>query len=95
MARVCNLYRGRVRTIRTVLFLIVASASLSGETVVTKWRPCQEEIMTKTGATIKNRRKQLKKTANTAANEQKHKQDSWKQFVEPNSKMSQAYGEQS
>lgn len=94
MVRVCNLYRGRVRTIQTVLFLIVASVSLSEETVVTKWRPCQEEIMTKTGATI-NRRKQFKKTANTAANEQKHKQDSWKQFVEPNSKMSQAYGEQS
>ena len=31
--------------------------------------------------------KTIKKTANTAANEQKHKQDSWKQFVEPNSKM--------
>lgn len=61
MARVCNLYRGRVTTIQTVLFLIVASVSLSGETVVTKWRLCQEEIMTKTGATIKNRRKQEKK----------------------------------
>ena len=89
MTRVCNLYHGRVRTIQTVLFLIVASMSLSGETVVTKWRPCQEEIMTKTGEN------NPKKIANTAANEQKHKQDSWKQFVEPNSKMSQAYGEQS
>ena len=35
MARVCNLYWERVRSIKTVLFLIIASASLSGETVPT------------------------------------------------------------
>ena len=33
MARVSNLYRERVRSIRTVLFLIVSVSLLSGETV--------------------------------------------------------------
>ena len=35
MARVCNLYRERVRSIKTVLFFIVGMRSLSGETVPT------------------------------------------------------------
>ena len=44
MARVCNLYRERDRSIKIVLFLIVGSESLSsGETVPTKWRPCEDE----------------------------------------------------
>ena len=60
MARVCNLYRERVTGIKTVLFLIVASASLSsGETVPTKWRAYQHEIMTTTAATDENQEKKI------------------------------------
>ena len=54
MARVCNLYRERVRSIETVLFFIVSVSLLSGETVPTKWRPCQDEIMTTPAATVEN-----------------------------------------
>ena len=53
MVRVCNLYREKVRSIKTIFSLIVASMSLSPEeTVPTKWRPCQDEIMTTTEATV-------------------------------------------
>ena len=49
--------------------------------------------------TSSNRRKSgennQKKVESTAADERKHKQDCWKQFVETNSKTSQAYGEHS
>ena len=37
MAGVCNLYQERVRRIKTVLFLIIASMTLTGKTVPTKW----------------------------------------------------------
>ena len=58
MARVCNLYQERVTSIKTVLFLIVASMILlHGETVLTKWQPCQNEITTTTAVTIKNQEK--------------------------------------
>ena len=54
VARVCNLYQERVTSIKTVLFLIVASVSLSsGETVKTKWRAYQHKITTTTAATDK------------------------------------------
>ena len=60
MARVCNLYRERVRSNKTVLFLIVASMSLSsGETLPTKCRPCQKKILTTTVATVKNQEKRI------------------------------------
>ena len=60
MARVCNLYRERVRSNKTVLFLIVASLSLSsGETLPTKCRPCQKKILTTTVATVKNQEKRI------------------------------------
>ena len=36
MARVSNLYRERVRSIKTVLFFIVSLSLLSGETVPTR-----------------------------------------------------------
>ena len=58
MVSVCNLYQERVTSIKTVLFLIVASVILlPGETVLTKWQPCQNEIMTTTAVTIKNQEK--------------------------------------
>ena len=60
MARVCNLYRERVRSNKTVLFLIVASvSSSSGETLPTKCRPCQKKILTTTVATVKNQEKRI------------------------------------
>ena len=59
MERVCNLYRERDRSIKIVLFLIVGSVSLSsGETVPTKWRPCQDEIIT-TAETVENQDKTI------------------------------------
>ena len=59
MERVCNLYRERDRSIKIVLFLIVGSVSLSsGETVPTKWRPCQVEIIT-TAGTVENQEKTI------------------------------------
>ena len=60
MERVCNLYRERDRSIKIVLFLIVGSVSLSsGETVPTKWRPCQDTIMTTPAATVENQEKAI------------------------------------
>ena len=57
--KVCNLYRERDRSIKIVLFLIVGSVSLSsGETVPTKWRPCQDEIIT-TAGTVENQEKTI------------------------------------
>lgn len=73
MARVCNLYQERVTSIKTVLFLIVASV-----TVPTKWRAYQHKIMTTTAATDENP-KQIK---STAADQREHKQDYWKQIDE-------------
>ena len=59
MEIVCNLYRERDRSIKIVLFLIVGSVSLSsGETVRTKWRPCQDEIIT-TAGTVENQEKTI------------------------------------
>ena len=61
MAGVCNLYQERVRRIKTVLFLIIASMTLTGETVPTKWWPCQDKIMTTTAATVENLEKAIHK----------------------------------
>ena len=56
----CNLYRERVKSIKTGLFFIKARVSLSSEkTVLTKWRPCQDEIMTTTAATVKKQTKTI------------------------------------
>ena len=58
MARVCGLDQERVRSIKAVPFLIVASVSLSsGETVPTKWQPCQDKIITTTEANVENQEK--------------------------------------
>ena len=54
MERVCNLYQERVTSIKTVLFLIVASV-----TVPTKWRAYQHKIMTTTAATDENQEKTI------------------------------------
>ena len=54
MARVCNLYQERVTSIKTVLFLIVASV-----TVPTQWRAYQHKIMTTTAATDENQEKTI------------------------------------
>ena len=59
MARVCNLYRERVRSIKTVLFFIMNVSLLSGETVPTKGRPCQDEIMTTPATTVENQEKRI------------------------------------
>ena len=60
MVRVCNLHREKVRSIKTIFFLIAASMSLSSEeTVPKKWRPCQDKIMTKTEATVENQEKTI------------------------------------
>ena len=68
----------------------------SGETVPTKWRPCQDEIMTRKEATVKKEREtNPKQTESTAADECKHKQGCWKQFVETHSTTSEVYGQQS
>ena len=61
MVRVCNLHREKVRSIKTIFFLIAASMSLSSEeTVPKKWRPCQDKIMTITEATVENQEEQSK-----------------------------------
>ena len=60
MVRVCNLHREKVRSIKTIFFLTVASMSLSSEeTVPKKWRPCQDKIMTTTEATVENQEKTI------------------------------------
>ena len=60
MVRVCNLHREKVRSIKTIFFLIAASMSLpSEETVPRKWRPCQDKIMTTTEATVENQEKPI------------------------------------
>ena len=59
MERVCNHYRERDRSIKIVLFFIVGSVNVSsGETVPTKWRPCQDEIIT-TAGTVENQEKTI------------------------------------
>ena len=60
MVRVCNLHREKVRSIKTIFFLIAASMSLSSEeTVPKKWRPCQDKIMTTTEANVENQEKTI------------------------------------
>ena len=60
IVRVCNLHREKVRSIKTIFFLIAASMSLSSEeTVPKKWRPCQDKIMTTTEATVENQEKTI------------------------------------
>ena len=74
MARICNLYRERFRSIKTVLFLIIVSVSLSsGQTVPTKWWPWQNKNMTTTLATVKNREKRI---------ETKWKYCSWREKIQ-------------
>ena len=47
-----------VKSIKTGLFFIEARVSLSSEkTVLTKWRPCLDKIMTTTAATVKKQAK--------------------------------------
>ena len=47
-----------VKSIKTGLFFIEARVSLwSEKTVLTKWRPCQDKIMTTTAATVKKQAK--------------------------------------
>ena len=41
------------------LFFIVSMSLLSGETVPTKWRPCQDKIMTTPAATVQNQEKTM------------------------------------
>ena len=57
MARVSDLYRERVRSIKTVLFFIVSVSLLSGEAV--QWRPCQDTVMTTPVATVENQEKAI------------------------------------
>ena len=59
MARVSGLYRERVRSIKTVLFFIVSVSLLSGEAVPTKWRPCQDTVMTTPAVTVENQEKAI------------------------------------
>ena len=61
MARVCNRQRERVRSIKTVPFLIERDrvGLSSGETVPTKWRTCQDKIMTTTANTVENQEKTI------------------------------------
>ena len=59
MARVSDLHRERVRSIKTVLFLIMSVSLLVGETVPTKWRPCQDTVMTTPAATVENQEKAI------------------------------------
>ena len=98
IVRVCNLYRERVRSIKTGLFLFVWSVSLSSEkTVLTKWRTCQNKNNhdNNSGNRPKSGEKNPKQIESTTADEQKHKQDCWKQSVKTDSKTLQVYGEQS
>ena len=47
-----------VKSIKTGLFFIEARVSLLSEkTVLTKWRPCHDKIMTTTAATVKKQAK--------------------------------------
>ena len=75
MARVCDLHRERVKSIKTVLFFIVSVSLLSGETVPTKWRPCQDKIMTTPAVTVENQEKavQNKLKVLQLTNENTHK----------------------
>ena len=59
MARVSDLYRERFRSIKTVLFFIVSVSLLSGEAVPTKWRPCQDTVMTTPAVTVENQEKAI------------------------------------
>ena len=59
MARVNDLYRERFRSIKTVLFFIVSVSLLSGEAVPTKWRPCQDTVMTTPAVTVENQEKAI------------------------------------
>ena len=59
MARVSDLYREGVRSIKTVLFFIVSVSLLSGETVPTKWRPWQDRIRTTPAATVEDQEKTI------------------------------------
>ena len=52
-------YGERVRSIKTVLFFIVSVSLLSGETVPTKWRPCQDTVMTTPAVTVENQEKAI------------------------------------
>ena len=79
--------RERVTRIQTVLYLIVPTVSLSsGETVQTKWQPCQDANHDNNrGNRRKSGENNPKQIESPAADERKHKQDCWKQFVETDS----------
>ena len=59
MARVSALYRERVKSVKTVLFFIVSVSLLSVETVLTKWRPCHDTVMTTPAVTVENQEKAI------------------------------------
>ena len=94
MRRVSNVYRERVRGIKTVLFFI--GSLLSGETVPTKWRPCQDKIMTTPAATVENQEKTIQNKLKVLqlTNENTNK-IAGSNLLNSDSKTSQAYGEQS
>ena len=58
-ARVSDLYRERVKCVKTVLFFIVSVSLPSVETVLTKWRPCQDTGMTTPAVTVENQEKAI------------------------------------
>ena len=96
MARVCTLYRERVTSIKTVLFLIVVSVRLSsGETVPTKWRAYQHEIMNTTAATDENQEKTIQNKLKVLqlTNETTNKIAGSK-LLKPTLKTSEVYAEQ-
>ena len=92
---VCNLYRERVKSIKTGLFFIEARVSLSSE------KNSSDKVATLPGPNHHNNSSNSQKTGendprqieSTVADERKHKQDCWKQFLKLNSKTSQVYGE--
>ena len=61
MAKVSNLYREGVRSIKTILLFIVNMSLMTGETVPTKWQPHQDEIMTTPATTVENQEKTIPK----------------------------------
>ena len=90
MARVCNLYQERVTSIKTVLFLIVASV-----TVPTKWQAYQPKIMTTTAATDENQEKTIQNKLKVLqlTNEKTNKITGSK-LMKPTLKTTEVYAEQ-
>ena len=97
MVRVCNLHREKVRSIKTIFFLIAASMSLSSEeTVPKKWRPCQDKIMTTTEATVENQEKTIQnKLQVLQPTKENTNKIAGSNFFATDSKTSPDYGQQS